>query len=570
LSDKELAHQVILLRRQGMSGRAIARAVRVSRKLVSKLLREHERDRSSPPLAIASPPARQPRASKLDTHRETIEGLLSRFPDITAQRVFEEIRRLGFDGGYTVVKGLVRKMRPKPTPTASQLTEKYDPGEMAESDWSPYTILFTRAPAKTLQCFGYTLVWSHRKFFRFYSRCDLYALMDGHVEAFTAFGGVASRCKYDSQKTVVERWEGSQPIYNLRFIDFATYYEFRPVACRPRHPNDKPHVERSFWELERSFFNGREFADEQDLADQLEGWRTGVSDLRPHPKTKTTPVALFAEERSALLALPQHPYDTARVIYRLCDIEGYVAWEGNRYSLPYEHVTDILPVRVTQRELHVYAVDLKLIARHELRPKGAGCTVDLPGHRPAAARRGPDLDQLRVAFEGLGPQAAAFFAELVRAQPRSAAYHARHVLGLRDRYPSASLVKALEHAERFGAFEHAAVERILVARSAPRRLDEYVAEATARKLAEVMGESVTEPRDLAEYDRLPCWSRHSAGAAEGDQPCAKSERQHADSQAAPSPPAQHAPPAQADKAASQESETDPSSNDSRDTSNGSV
>jgi len=562
-NSADLAHQVVLLRRQGMSGRAIARAVGVSRKLVAKLLREHNQNRTAPHLALVSPPVRQARASKLDSHRETIEGLLIRFPDITAQRVFEEIRRVGFDGGYTVVKGLVRRLRPKPKPTASQVTEKFEPGEMAESDWSPYTIAFTRAPAKTLQCFGYTLVWSHRKFYRFYSRCDLYALMDGHVEAFTTFGGVAARCKYDSQKAVVLRWEGSQPIYNLRFIDFATYYEYRPVACRPGHPNDKPHVERSFWELQRSFFNGREFADEQDLAAQLEGWMREVADARPQRKTKTTPSELFAEERLALLPLPQHPYDTARVIYRLCDIEGYVAWEGNRYSLPYEHVTDILPVRVTQREIYVYAADLKLIARHELRRKGAGEIVDFPGHRPAAARRGPDLDQLRVAFEGLGPQAGAFFAELVRAQPRSAAYHARHVLGLRDRYPSASLVQALEHAERFGAFGHGAVERILVARHRPRRLDEYVAEATAKRLAEVVGESVTEPRDLTEYDRLPCWSRRSTSRAEGDKPCAKSESQHADSEAVPPPPAQHAPPAQAKEEASRK--TDPSSNDSGDT-----
>jgi hypothetical protein len=32
---------------------------------------------------------------------------------------------------------------------------------------------------------------------------------------------------------------------------------------------------------------------------------------------------------------------------------GFIAWEANRYSLPYEHVTDILPVRITQTELFV-------------------------------------------------------------------------------------------------------------------------------------------------------------------------------------------------------------------------
>ena len=143
LSDEVLAHQVVLLRRQGMSGRAIARAVGVSRKLVAKLLRQHDLDRTAPHLAIASAPARRPRASKLDQHRERIDGLLSRFPDITAQRVFEELRAVGFDGGYTVLKALVRKIRPRAAPTASHVTDQYEPGEMAECDWSPYTVPFT-------------------------------------------------------------------------------------------------------------------------------------------------------------------------------------------------------------------------------------------------------------------------------------------------------------------------------------------------------------------------------------------------------------------------------------------
>ena len=56
---------------------------------------------------------------------------------------------------------------------------------------------------------------------------------------------------------------------------------------------------------------------------------------------------------------------------------------------------------------------------------------------------------------------------------------------------------------RFGALEHAAVERILAARATPRTLDEYVAEDTARRIEQTLGNARTEPRDLTEYDRLP-------------------------------------------------------------------
>lgn len=503
-SPEELLHQVVLLEREGLRGRAIARSLGISRNTVRKLLLIHGTRRKEPSLAL-SQKQKRPRPSKLDAHSEEILRLFVAYPEITAQRVFEELRHKGFDGGYTQVKEWVRRTRPKPPPIASSPVEKTKPGQMAECDWSPYTVDFTTGRSRTVQAFGYALPYSHRKYYRFYFSVDLHALLDGHVHAFAMLGGAATHCKYDNQKPVVLRWEGRQPIYNLRFIDFCTYYEFLPIACRPGHPNDKPTVERSFWELERSFFNGRRFRDEADLALQLEAWRTGVCDLRPHKKSKTPRLDLFAEEKPHLRPLPAHSYDTARVVYRICDIEGFIAWDGNRYSLPYEHVTDFLPVRITQSELFVYAADLKLIARHELRSKGDGDDAILPGHHPQPSRRGPDLDQLRVAYDELDHVAARFLVGLISAQPRSAAYHARQILLLRQRYKTSDLEAALDHAARFGAFDHRAVERILRARAKPRALDEYVAESTAKKLAEVIAESRTEPRSLVEYDAIPTW-----------------------------------------------------------------
>ena len=517
-SPPETVHDVVLLARQGMSRRAIARALKVSRNTVKEVLTAHGLKRTKAHSVLEKKPASK-RPSKLDEHRGKIDELLKTFPDITAQRIFEELRAAGFAGGYTGVKTLVRVVRPRPVVTPSLETTVYGPAEMAENDWSPYRIAFTHAPHRILQGFSYALVNSHRKRYSFHDRADLHALMDGHVKAFTALGGLAVRCKYDSQKPVVLRWEGNQPIYNPRFVAFATYYEFSPVAVRRGHPNDKPRVERSFWELEQSFFNGRKFRDEDDLNAQLAWWMANICDTRPQKRSgRRTALELFETEGPMLTPLPSHPYDTARVLYRLCDLEGYVNWDGNLYSLPYEHVTDILPVRVTADELFVYAADLKCIARHALRRKGAGEKATLPEHRPARVERGADLDQLRRAYEGLGEPAAQFLAAMEKAlTAKQAGYHARRILTLRERYDTVDLLPALAHAESFGAFEQFAVGRILLARAKPRRLDEYVAEATARKLEHLIANSSTEPRDLAEYDELPC--RPGTTPHQGAAPC---------------------------------------------------
>ena len=515
--DQKCIHDVLELDRQGVKWRAIARALRISRNSVRQIVHEHGHARQSPHSALPARPSYR-RPSRLDPFRPQIESLFRLYPDITAQRVFESLREKAFDGGYTVVKDLVRRIRPKPAPRPSLETAPREPGDMAECDWSPYPVTFTHAPPITLQAFGYTLRYSTRKFYSFHEGNGLHPLMDGHRHAFERFEGAARRCKYDCQKPVVLRWEGGQPIYNPRFIDFATHYEFSPVACRPGHPNDKPRVERSFYELTLSFFRGRRFRDRADLGVQLTHWLDAIADLRPLKRMRRrTRLDMFAEEQPLLRALPSHPYDTARVLYKLCDIEGFITWESNGYSLPYEYVTDILPVRITENELFIYKTDLSCIARHPLLPRGAQLQSILDGHRPRNAERGPDLDQLRRAFADLGAPAAAFLAALENHTPRSAGYHARKVLALREGHDTAALLAALSHALAYGALEHSAVERILLARGNPRRLDEYVAEQTADKLRHAVAQSSTEPRDLAEYDALP--RRGVAIPSPGELPC---------------------------------------------------
>jgi len=498
----ELDHQVVILAQQGLTRRAIARALSVSRNTVRKILATHGKARMQPQTALAGPPERAPRSKQIDDFKEKVTALLARHPEITAQRVLEELRAGGFGGGYTAVKEHVRRVRPPARPEPSWPTPVHGPGDMAESDWSPHTINFLNGQRAVVQVLNYILTWSRRKSFLLYERCDLHALMDGHVATFERFGGAAKVCKYDSQKPVVLSWEGQQPIYNPRFLAFATHYEFRPEACRRFHPNDKPKTERSFWEFEQSFLNGRSFRDLKDMRAQLAAWLAGTCDLRVHRKTRRTALDLFAEEREHLQPIPGHAYDTARVVYRVCSIDGFVSLDGNRYAVPYDHVTDILPVRVTQDEIFLYAADLKLVARHELAPRGVGLDiVPLDAHKPP--HRGADLALLEKTFADLGEGGAHFFTGLTAAQRRFAGYHARQILLLRERYATADLLDALAHARSFGAFECRAIERILSTRASPRRLAEYVEEDTARKYNEPPGSGDTCLRDLDEYDRLP-------------------------------------------------------------------
>lgn len=498
---EELEHQVVTLHGQRVTRRGIARACGVSRNTVKKILIAHATQREQEHTALPAAVKRAPRPKKIDTYAERVAELMKGYEEITAQRVFEILREEGFDGGYTAVKTHVSQHRPVKKPKPSLTAPDYGPGEMAESDWSPYEIKLIDGSILELQAFDYALAHCGRKYYAFFESNDLHALMDGHVQAFSRFEGCARQCKYDGQKPVLIRWEGRQPIYNLRFVLFATHYEFRPQAV---HKADhKPHAERSFWELEQSFFNGRSFIDFADLQRQLARWLDTIADLRK--RHGTTPLERFEQERPHLLALPSHHYDTARVAYRVCSIDGFVDWGGNRYAVPYEHITDILPIRVTQSELFVYAADLKCIAKHEIVTPAMGKKVDPSGYHPAPRRQAAiDLDQLRDCYAAMGEGAKRFFHLMSMGPPRGWAHAARQTLTLRKEYTTEDLDKALAHAASYGAFDANAVERILVARCNPRTLDELVTKDMEDRLSDTrLAAAPTRPRDLKEYDRMP-------------------------------------------------------------------
>jgi transposase len=194
-SREELLLKVVTLVTQGSSQRAAARALGISRNTVKVLLRVHRVHRASAHSALPQPSSRAPRAQKVDAFKPRVAALMEKYSDITAQRVFEILRAEGFDGGYTAIKNYVRVVRPPHKPAPSLVTPEYGPGEMGESDWSPYDIRFITGKMAKVQALSYVLCVSKRKHFELYDTNDLHALMDGHTLAFGRMEGCAMQVR---------------------------------------------------------------------------------------------------------------------------------------------------------------------------------------------------------------------------------------------------------------------------------------------------------------------------------------------------------------------------------------
>src|SRR5882672_10437327 len=317
---EELRHEIVQRRQRGMSMRAIAEELGLSRGAVARALARVQAQRDG--RATPSPRPR-PRISIIDPFEPILKELLAKYPNLTTERALQELRARGFTGKYTVVRQRIGLLRPRARRAPVPRFET-GPGMQAQMDFGVYDIDFTREGRRRVYLFSYLLGYSRRQYLRFVESMDLNTTLREHVQAFHHLGGSARVCLYDNFKAVVLRHDADGAFYNPKFLVFATHYGFRPHACQVRRPQTKGKVERTFFYVETNLLNARTFESLEHLNEVTAWWLANVADVRPLRDFKETPLQRHERERPELLPLPAADFDTALVLYRHVNVEGFV------------------------------------------------------------------------------------------------------------------------------------------------------------------------------------------------------------------------------------------------------
>lgn len=322
----------------------IARQLNVHRDTVRRVLREHGAAAPGVPL----------RRSLIEPYEAFIRETLEKYPTLTASRLYDMVCERGYAGQGSHFRFLVSTMRARP-PAEAYLRLRTLPGEQMQIDWGHFGHLQIGQARRSLMGFVAVLSYSRRVFLRFFLNAQMDSFLRGHVEAFTAFGGLARTLLFDNLKSVVLERIGDTIRFNPEFLAFAKHYRFEPRPVAVARGNQKGRVERQIDFIRKSFFAARKFVDVADLNAQAVDWCEGRAFDRPWPQDDSLTVRqAFAVEQPRLLELPVAGYALGQRLDVAVAKTPYVRFDWNDYTVPHSHVQRTVSVLADEQRVRIF------------------------------------------------------------------------------------------------------------------------------------------------------------------------------------------------------------------------
>ena len=483
--SEEKKQQVIALGRLGWSLRRIQRATKIRRETAATYLKAAgvpvrppggwgRRPAAKPanevttdfgagsagePAPAPEPrPGRSPSSSACEPYREVIEWGLSRGRN--AMAIWQDlVDGHGFPASYQSVKRFVHKRRGSPTPEARAVIETA-PGEEAQVDYGsgpmvrdPHTGKYRRT-----RLFVMTLGYSRKSVRLLVFRSSARVWAELHENAFRRLGGATRTVVLDNLREGVLAPDIYDPTLNPLYRDMLQHYGVVALPCRVRDPDRKGKVESGVGHAQKTPLKGLRFESREEAQAYLDRWEERWADTRIHGTTKRQVVAMFTEERPALLALPIEPFRYYQYGERTVHLDGCVEVEAAYYGAPPGWIGRRIQVQWNASQVRLIDPLTGQLLREHLRQERGRHRIqeeDRPRRTPLGTQ------QLLHRAETAGPHIGALCQTLHRNQGESAVRRILGVLALAKKYGLASTDDACALALETGVCEYRFVRRYL-------------------------------------------------------------------------------------------------------------
>jgi transposase len=374
--------------------KAICREFCLSRKVVRKVIRAEA-------TAFRYERGQQPRP-RIGPWQDRLDGLLLANEEkaarerLTLIRVFEELRGLGYEGGYDAVRRYARVWRTAhgAATAAAFIPLSFAPGEAYQFDWSHEIVVLNGVTTK-VKVAHVRLCHSRMPFVRAYPRESQEMVFDAHARAFDFFEGACTRGIYDNMKTAVEAvFVGKDRRFNRRFLQMCGHYLVEPTACTPAAGWEKGQVENQVGNIrERLFMPRLRVANYAELNAWLLDQCILYAKANKHPELADQTVwQVFEAERPQLVRIGSR-FDGFRATQASVSKTCLVRFDNNKYSVSSRAVGRPAEIQAYAERI-VIRQDGVVIGEHA-RSFGRNRTIYDPWHyvpvlvrKPGALRNG--------------------------------------------------------------------------------------------------------------------------------------------------------------------------------------
>lgn len=370
---KDWAEVKRLHEREGLSKKAIAEKLNMSRNTVARLLE------------LSEPPSyeRERTSSLLDPFRDEILSLLAEDPRAPATVIRERLQARGFAGGITILKNYLATVRPQFLVARTYQRTTYLPGEIGQLDWWELPVGIPVGRSLERKAFGLVLTLPHSAAHAcfFTHQKTLAAFLPALLGCVVRLGGVPKGLVLDNDTAMVVRVPGARSRLHHEAAGLFGALRAKPIVLPPRRPTSKGQVERSVGYLETSFLPLRSFTGLADLQTQHDSWAKEKAYPRFHRRVGARVADAFRVEKDYLGPLPDPLPDTDQHLETRIGKDAFVRAQGADYSVPPGLVGRRVQIRLSLFEVFVF-LEGRLLARHARSYVPADVVID-PEHARA-------------------------------------------------------------------------------------------------------------------------------------------------------------------------------------------
>jgi hypothetical protein len=341
----------------------------------------------------------------------------------------------------------------------------FDPGVEMQHDTSPHKLIMA-GQRRLVQTASAVLCYSRMLFFQCYPTFQRFDCKVFLTEALKYFGGSCKSVMIDNTHVVVLRGTGADMVPVPEMAAFSERYGFEFHAHKIGDANRSGRVERPFSFIENNFLAGREFVDWDDLNQRAREWCDKVnSTYKKH--LRAIPRELFAVERPYLTSLPVWAPEVYRLHHRIVDVEGYVAVQTNRYSVPATWIGRQVEVRETKDHVEIQC-GARDVVRHDRFIESIGKRITLSEHRPPRGQgmRRTDPRPEEKTLEQMVPEISDYVTALKKHSRKVLTLALRQLLRLAREYPRDAFLSAIAEAAHYGLYDLDRIERMILRRIA--------------------------------------------------------------------------------------------------------